>query len=131
MKINIEFDSTNETVEQITAYLTALADALGDTRSGNVIQMEDRRKEQESAAPPAKKAAPRTRKAAAPAPEPEEDLLGDATLDAAIERAKALVQAGRGPLLKKALRSVGVDKVRDLEEEQVAEFMSALDAEED
>lgn len=105
--------------------------------SAPVIQMADRKAEQEAAPKPR-----RTRKAVAPKePEPEpsedaesadEDLLGDSapTLDDAIDRATALVAEGKGKIIKAALAAVGAEKVREMDDSQVPAFLAAVEAEE-
>lgn len=72
----------------------------------------------------------------APEPEPEDDddddddvVGGDGpTLDDAIARATGLVQKGKSTEVKAALKAVGAKKVSELDSDQVAEFMAALDA---
>jgi ribonuclease E len=108
--------------------------------SAPVIQMADRKAEQAAAeAAPAKKAAAAPEKPAKPAKaakapkaakKPSEDAESaseEPTLDTAIDRAQALVAEGKGKALKAALETVGADKVRNLTEEQVPEFLAALE----
>lgn len=85
-----------------------------------------------------KKAAPK--KVAPKAEEPEEpeeeqdddedeDLLGSdgPTLADAVKKATALISGGSSAKVRAALKKVGAPRVSELQEDQVAEFLAALD----
>lgn len=143
MFIQVQINTDEELSAQDRRILEAMAGA-GDEHSAAVIQMADARAAQAKAAqeeqetPPAAPTRSRTRKAAAKPPEPEpepqddatdsDDLIGDdePTVDDAVKRAQDLVQAGKGPAIKKALTKVGAAKVRDLEGDQIQAFLDAV-----
>lgn len=104
----------------------------------------------EKSEPEAKEEAPkrRTRKAAAPKPDPEpepdeddadvsvDDITADddddadegegGSVDDAVDRATALVQAGKQSVVRAALKEVGAKRVSELKPAQVSEFLAAL-----
>jgi hypothetical protein len=131
MYISINIDTDNVNAEDAKV-LRAISDAFSDDATVTALDVvkEDRKAEQAKAAT-TKKAAPAAKKAAPaePAPEPEEDASedGEDDLDAAVSRATMLVQAGKTPVVKKALAAVGVKRVSELSADHVEDFLSALD----
>lgn len=132
--LNIE---TNALTDEDRALLRSIA---GEQTPGAVIHMADAKAAQEAQEDPAP--APtrsRTRKAAAKAapakPEPQadatdsdeededEDLLGGPTVQDAVDRATALVEAEKGKAVKAALQKIGVEKVRNLEGDDIQRFL--------
>lgn len=72
-------------------------------------------------------AKPKGKAKPAPAPEPEEDEATDGpTLEDAVARASELVAEGRANDVRGALANLGVKRVSELEESQVAGFLEAL-----
>lgn len=147
MFISINIDTSLPLSVEDRAILSAIADVDGEgtpqaapvKEPGVVVQMADRKREQEAQeeapAKPAKKAAAPRKKAAAPkAPEPEpqdaeEDLVGseEDPKEQAVDRATEAVAAGKGKAVKAALAAVDGDKVRNLTDEQAVAFLEALD----
>lgn len=80
---------------------------------------------------PAKKAKAEPTPKPEPEPEVEEDLVGGEgpTLSQAIARATELVSEGQAAKVKTALAEVGVKRVSDLEEKDIASFLALLPAE--
>jgi hypothetical protein len=110
MSMTITITADGPLTEQEIGVLQIL---LGDVRPGATT-------EQAEAPPAAKKSTP------APAPEPEEDLLGP-TLEEAVARATKLVADGKTADVKKALGEAGVKRVSELSGDKIATFMAALD----
>lgn len=133
MQITIDTNNLSELDINMLAFLAGVEatepDATGDEVSA------DEPEETPAPAPakkaPAKKAATK----AAPAPEPEEDLLGGEpepagdgpTMSDAVAAATKLVSSGESAKVKAALESVGVARVSGLDESQVADFLAALE----
>ena len=144
MYISIE---TSELKPTDVVVLRAIADALEGVPAAPVDKPA---KAAEKSEPEAKEEAPkrRTRKAAAPKPDPEpepdesdadvsvDDITADddddadegegGSVDDAVDRATALVQAGKQSAVRAALKEVGAKRVSELKPAQVGEFLAAL-----
>lgn len=141
MIINLSIN-TAEMTDEDRALLRALAGDKAEGETAAVIQMADRKAEQEAAAAPeTPRRTRRTRKAAAePVEAPadadddsssdeDDDLIGgddEPTLDDAVARAKELVQSGKGSEVRKALKETGASRVKDLEGDDIATFLAAV-----
>lgn len=82
--------------------------------------------------PPVKKATAKKAAAKKAEPEPEEDedededLVGEPTRADAVARATELVAEGKAPDVKAALGELGVKRVAELKDSQIAEFLDLL-----
>jgi hypothetical protein len=135
MHISINLDTSGETSQADINLLLTLAQSLVKGTDGSAVVQADRKAEQAApavvTATPAKKAAaPKPKPEPEPEPEPEEDLIGggDAlTVDDAVNKAQDLVTSGKSSVVKKALAAVGAKRVGELEPNQVADFVAALE----
>lgn len=99
----------------------------GGTTIVNVAAPEAEKPAAKKAAP-AKKASERIKEPVAAEPEPEVEESGELTAKDALAAARVLVDAGNSAKVKEVLADFGLKKVSDIEDEQVPEFIEALQA---
>lgn len=115
MTIHISFDPTSQ--EDVEYVLALIQD---DPAARQYLSQDD------PAARQYEEEAPTPRKSRAKAADPEPEPDAEPTMEDAVARATELVSEGRTADVKGALANLGVKRVSELEESQIAEFLEAV-----